>query len=99
MWLGSLHGKVCNSRPSMKKIIMTAPMPKKRMTNDIAWLYCACLHYEGYSDWTVYKNGQNCDKFIEFHPKNQKIKMPFWTYDDDFDKGTMYIRPQRIVYE
>ena len=77
---------------------MTAPMPKKRMTNDIAWLYCACLHYEGYSDWTVYKNGHNCDEFIEFHPKDLKIKMPFWT-DDDFNKDTMYIRPQRIVYE
>ena len=39
--------------------ISIGPKTADMITYDLAWLFCACLFHEGYSDWRIPTRGEN----------------------------------------
>lgn len=68
--------------------IEIGPRSKDRMLIDDAWLYCACLFYDGYYNWRL----PTADEYMN----HSEIDYVSWSTGDAFDTFN-YVTPVRDV--
>ena len=65
----------------------------RRLTLDEAWLYCACLFEDGYSDWRLPNVDEADDMLDAVWEQLDDINGFYWT--DQYIRYTYYAVPMR----